>query len=55
MDKFLDEHRILKLTQEKIENLNKFKRSEENEFYLRIFPQGKAKPKWLYWRILLNI
>lgn len=44
IDKFLGRHKTLKLTQEKIENLNRLITSKKTESIVKIFlPQGKAQ------------
>ena len=44
MDKFLERHKLQKLTQEEIENLNRLITSKETELViLKIYPQKKAQ------------
>ena len=54
MDKFLEMHKLLRLNQEEIENMNRPITSTEIETVIKKFPT-KSRTCWLHRQILSNI
>ena len=48
MDKFLEKHNVLRLTQEKTENINRPITSTEIETVIKNLPTNKPRTRWLH-------
>ena len=55
MDKFLAGHKLPKLTQGEIDNLNVSVSIKEIKFIVRTFQKENTRPRCFLWRILPNI
>ena len=55
MDAFLENHKLPKLEQEEIENLNRPITREEIEAVIKNLPGQESKARWLPWGILSNV
>ena len=56
MDMFLENHKLPKLEQEEIENLNRLITREDIEAVIKNFPRAKkSRARWLPRRILSNV
>lgn len=53
-DKFLETHKVTKLTQEELENLNGHITSKETELVIKTHPKQQARIRWFYWWFLSN-
>ena len=57
MNKFLEGHKLLKLTQHEIENLNRLITSKKIQSVIKknFYHEEKPRTLWLHWYILPNI